>query len=136
MAVVLFAALLIATYGAISLFTGLDPISQPDVSPLIGPMMAAVACALVFVSVLMSLRPRGGPLRLPWARSIITAITVYLVGPAVGAILVAIDRADLFAAVLFFAAAVTGPFIVASALLAIPVVLFTPLLASSTSRPR
>lgn len=136
MAVVLYAALLIAAYGTISLFTALDPISEPDVSPLIGPVMAASACVLVFVSVLMSLRPRGGPLRLPWARSVITALAVYLLGPVVGAVLVAVDRADLFAAVLFFATEVTGPFIVTSAIIAVPVVLFAPLLASSASRPR
>lgn len=136
MAAVLFGALLGAAYGFISLLTNRDVITESDVGPLLGPIMAASACTLVFVSVLFSLRPRGGPLRLPWARSIVTAIAVYLVGPAVGAILVAIDRADAFAALFFFAESVTGPFVIASALIAIPVVLFTPLLAGSSNRPR
>jgi hypothetical protein len=135
MAAVLFGALLGAVYGFISLLTGRDVITEPDVGPLIGPAMAASACALVFVSVLFSLRPRGGPLRLPWARSVVTAIAVYLVAPAIGAIIVSINRGDLFTALFFFAESVTGPFVVASALLALPVVLFTPLLAASTNRP-
>ena len=63
MAMVLYGALLGCVYGFISLLTGRDVISEPDVGPLIGPVMAAVACVLVFVSVLMSLRPRSGPLR-------------------------------------------------------------------------
>ena len=136
MAAILFGALLGAAYGIISLLTGRDVIAEPDIGPLIGPAMAASACFLVFVSVLLSLRPRGGPLRLPWARSVMTAIAVYLLGPAVGAILVAIDRADAFAALFFFAESVTGPFIIASAAIAVPVVLFTPLLATSSNRPR
>lgn len=136
MAAVLFGALLGAVYGFISLLTGRDVISEPDVGPLIGPIMAAAACAVVFLSVLFSLRPRGGPLRLPWARSIITAAIVYLLGPFIGAVLVAIDRADAFAALFFFAESATGPFVVASALISVPVVLFTPLLAGSSNRPR
>lgn len=136
MAAVLYGALLGAVYGAISLITNQDVITEQDVGPLLGPVMAASACALVFVSVLMSLRPSGGPLRLPWARSVMTAIVVYLLGPAVGAIIVSFDRGDFFAGLFFFAVSVTGPFVVASAIVAIPVVLFTPLLASSSNRPR
>lgn len=136
MASVLFGALLGAAYGFISLLTSRDVITEPDVGPLIGPIMVASACAVVFVSVLFSLRPSGGPLRLPWARSVITAVIVYLLGPAVGAVLVAIDRADFFAALFFFAESVTGPFVVASAIISLPVVLFAPLLAASTNRPR
>lgn len=136
MASVLYGALLGAAYGIISLVTNSDVITEPDVGPLLGPVMAAFACALVFVSVLLSLRPTGGPFHLPLARSIITAIAVYLLGPAVGAIIVAADRGDMFAGFFFFAHSVTGPFIVASALAAIPVVLFAPLLASSSNRPR
>lgn len=136
MAAVLFGALLGAVYGFISLLSNRDVIAEPDVGPLVGPIMAASACAVVFVSVLFSLRPSGGPLRLPWARSVITAIAVYLVGPAIGAMLVAIDRADLFSALFFFAESVTGPFVIASALIALPVVLFAPLLATGTNRPR
>ena len=98
--------------------------------------MAASACAVVFMSVLFSLRPSGGPFRLPWARSVITAMVVYLLGPAIGAILVAIARADAFAALFFFAENATGPFVIASALIALPVVLFTPLLAAGSNRPR
>jgi hypothetical protein len=136
MAAVLFGALLGAVYGFISLLSGRDVITEPDVGPLIGPIMAATACAVVFVSVLFSLRPSGGPLRLPWTRSIVTAAIVYLLGPFVGAVLVAIDRADLFAALFFFAESATGPFVVASALISVPVVLFAPLLAASSNRPR
>lgn len=136
MAAVLYGALLGAAYGMISLATNQDVITEQDVGPLLGPVMAASACVLVFVSVLMSLRPAGGPLRLPWTRSIMTAIGVYLLGPVVGAIIVAFDRGDFFAALFFFAQSVTGPFVVASAIIAIPVVLFAPLLASSSNRPR
>lgn len=136
MATILFVALLVAVYGVISLATGLDLISDPDISPLVGPVMAAFACVVVFVSVLQSLRPRGGSLRLPWARSITTAIALYLLGPLLGALLVTIDQADFFAGLLFFVHVATGPFIPASAVIAIPMVLFAPLLAASSNRPR
>lgn len=136
MSAVLYGALLGAAYGIISLVTNQDVITEQDVGPLLGPVMAGFACLLVFVSVLLSLRPTGGPLRLPWGRSVLTAIAVYLLGPTMGAIIVAFDRGDVFAALFFFAHSITGPFIVASALAAIPVVLFAPLLASSTNRPR
>jgi hypothetical protein len=132
MAAILYGALLVCAYGFISLFSGRDVISQPDVGPLIGPVMVFVACALVFLSALLSLRPRGGPLRLPWARAITTGLAVYLLGPLVGAVLVTLSRGDVFSALLFFADNVTGPFVVASGIVAIPVLLATPLLAGST----
>lgn len=136
MAAVLYAALLVAIYGIISLITGQDVVTAHNVGPLLGPVMAVAACVLVFVSVLLSLRPSGGPFRLPWARSVMTAIAVFLLGPAVGAIIVAFAREDIFAGLFFFAQNVTGPFVAASALAAIPVVLLAPLMASSNNRPR
>lgn len=131
MAMVLYGALLGCAYGFISLLTGRDVISEPDVGPLIGPVMAAAACVLVFVSVLMSLRPRSGPLRLQWARAVTTSLAVYLLGPTVGAILVTVTHGNVFSALLFFTANATGPFVIASAILAAPVILGTPLLAST-----
>jgi Family of unknown function (DUF6121) len=134
MAAVLYGALLVCAYGFISLFSGRDVIRQSDVGPLVGPVMVFVACALVLVSALLSLRPRGGPLRLPWARAITTGLAVYLLGPLAGAVIVTFDRGDVFSALLFFADNVTGPFVVASAIVAIPVLLVTPLLAGNVKR--
>ena len=136
MAAVLYGAVLGAAYGIISLVTNQDVITERDVGPLLGPIMAATACAVVLVSVLLSLRPRRGPFRLPVLRAVMTAVIVYLLGPIVGGVIVMFDRGDSFAGLFFFAHSVTGPFIVASALAAIPVVLFAPLLASTTNRPR
>ncbi|MHB1171404.1 MAG: DUF6121 family protein [Lacisediminihabitans sp.] len=135
MATVLYGAILGFAYGVISLLTGRDVISEPDVGPLIGPVMAAVACVLVFGSVLMSLRPRRGPLRLPWGRAVTTAIAVYLLGPAVGALLVAVGRANAFSGLLFFGGNITGPFVICSAIVALPLVLAVPLLASRGQTP-
>jgi hypothetical protein len=95
MAAILYGAVLVCAYGFISLFSGRDVIRQPDVGLLVGPVMVFVACALVFVSALLSLRPRG----------------------------------DVFSALLFFADNVTGPFVIVSGIVAIPVLLATPLLA-------
>ncbi len=136
MAAVFYGALLGAAYGIISLVTNQDVITVRDVGPLLGPIMAATACVLVFVSVLLSLRPRGDSPRLPWLRAVMTALIVYLFGPVVGGVIVMFDRGDGFAGLFFFAQSVTGPFIAASALAVIPVVLFAPLLASTTNRPR
>jgi hypothetical protein len=136
MAAVFYGALLICAYGFISLFSGRDVIRQPDVGPLIGPVMVSVACALVFLSALLSLRPRGGPLRLPWARAVTTGLAAYLVGPAVGAILVMFSRGDVFSAMLFFADNVTGPFVIVSGIAAIPVLLVTPLLVGTAKSPQ
>jgi hypothetical protein len=51
-AAVLYAALLVASFGMISLFTDLEVINDPDVGSLVGPVMTVAAVLLVFTTML------------------------------------------------------------------------------------
>jgi hypothetical protein len=123
---VLYCAILICAYGFISLLTDREVVAVTGVGPLVGPVMVAVACALVFFAVLFSLRPPRTLLRMPWARAVGTALAVYLVAPLVGAVIVSIGHGDLVAALLFLGRSITGPFVICSAIVALLLVLVTP----------
>lgn len=124
---VVYVALLVGSYGFISLATDQDVISEPDAGPLIGPAMVIVACIVVFVAVLRGLPTARGAVRLPVARSVTAALSVYLVGPAVGATLYALGRHQAFTAVVFFFHNLGSEFVIASALIALIVVFVLPI---------
>ncbi len=117
MATVLYGALLFCADGFISLWTNQDVIAEPGAGPLIGPAMLLVACALVFRSVRRfvrsGLRTSGGtgPLIL------FTALAVWFLSTATGAVLYAFGRNDPFSAVFFLARHLTDPFGLATAAL-------------------
>jgi hypothetical protein len=121
---VLYVALVIAVWGFITLATGSDVVWESGVSPLAGPSMVAAASAVVVLSVLFSLRGFTG--RPPVARAMIAGALVYLLAPAVGGIIVGLDRVDAAAALLFAAARATGPFVPAAAIVAVLLVLAVP----------
>ncbi len=121
LAAVLYLALLICVWGFLSLATGLDVIAEP-VGPLVGPVMAAVSTVLVFVGTMLRLSNDRGSL-LP----LVVVAVVYLASALVASVIVAFDRVDPLAGLLFFAAQVTGPFVPAAAIVAGLVVLVAPL---------
>ncbi len=136
MVAVLYGAVLLAVDGILSLLLDRDVVSEPDAGPLVGPVMAVVALAIVFVSILGGLRPASGPLAVPVARAVVTATLVYLLGPLAGAIVYVMGQAQLLTGVLFFARYLASPFVIASALLALVAVLLLPLIAAARSRAR
>lgn len=136
MVAVLYGALLVAIDGFVSLLADRDVITEPDAGPLVGPIMAVVALAIVFLSVLGGLRPTPGRPKLPLARAVITALAVYFLSTLAGAIVYVSGQDQLLSGALFFARYLGSPFVIASALLAAVPVLLLPLLASARSRAR
>lgn len=136
MVTVLYGAILLALDGILSLLVDQDVISEPDAGPLVGPIMAIAALAVVFVSVLGGLRPTAGPPRVPVARAVTTAALVYLLGPLAGAIVYSAGQDQLLTALLFFAHYLASPFVIASALLALVPIVLLPLIGVAQSRAR
>jgi hypothetical protein len=138
MVTVLYGAILVAVYGFISLLADQDVITEPDAGPLIGPIMAVVVLTIMFFSVLGGLRPAPGRarLRVPVARAVGTATSAYLLGPMIGSIVYAFGQNQLLTAVLFFAHYLASPFVIASAVVALVLILLLPLinLAGSAAR--
>lgn len=136
MVTVLYGAILLALDGFVSLLVDRDVVSEPDAGPLVGPIMAVVALAVVFVSVLGGLRPTSGRPAIPVARAITTTALVYLLGPLAGAIVYTAGQDQLLAGLLFFARYLASPFVIASALLALVPILLLPLIGTARSRAR
>ncbi len=131
---VIFGALLVAVDGVLSLVLDLDVVSEPDAGPLIGPLMAVVALAVVFFAILIAMRPTGKRANLPVAAAIVGAIFVYLLGPISGAVLYFIAREQLASGALFLAKYLTSPFVLASVALAFVVILVLPPLSRVGTR--
>ena len=136
MVTVLYGAILLALDGVLSLLADRDVISEPDAGPLVGPIMAVVALAIMFVSVLGGLRPTSMPPRIPVARAVTTAILVYLLGPLAGAVVYTAGQEQLLTGLLFFARYLASPFVIASAVLALVRILLLPLIGVARSRAR
>lgn len=134
MVAVLYAAALVAVDGILSGILDRDVISETDAGPLVGPIMAFAAMCVVFISVLFGLRPVPGGIRMSVIRAIATAGFVYVLGPAVGAIVYVFGRELLLSGSDFFLKYLTSPFVAASAVLAFIAVLFLPLLSRARSR--
>ncbi len=108
MAVVLTASLIVFVYGFMSLFFGRDVIEEPDAGPLVGPLMALTACAVVLRFVLTE-RPAA-----PGRRSVAAALTAAIAVPLAGALAYAAVRGELAASAVFFGRNILSPFVLAA----------------------
>jgi hypothetical protein len=133
---VLYGAILLAIDGFVSLIADRSVIVERDAGPLVGPIMAVVALAVVFVSVLGGLRPSAGRTSVPVGRAIVTAALVYLLGPLAGALVYMLGAANAVGGALFFLEYLGSPFVIAAALLALVPILLLPLIALARSRAR
>lgn len=136
MVAVLYGAILLATEGMISLFGDQDVIGEKDAGPLVGPTMAIASLGVVFLSVLGGLRPAPGPARLPVGRAVFTALAVYVLSPAAGAIVYILGQAQLLTGVSFFVRYLLSPFVIASAVIAFAAILLLPVISLARSRAR
>lgn len=137
--VVVYGALLVAVDGVLSLVLDLDVVTEPDAGPLIGPVMALVALAFVFIAILNAQKATRSQARLPLAAAILGAIAVYLASPLAGAVLYRWDKRGLTEGFSFFTEYLSSPFVIASAVLALIVILIVPpvaALGSSTKRQK
>jgi hypothetical protein len=110
-AAVLYAALIVAAFGLISLVTNLDVISAPDAGPLLGPSMAAAAALVVFVlMLLLGLRTRPENQRIAVGDSLGTGFAAFASFVLVGAILFALNSGPPADGIAFAGSLILGPF--------------------------
>ena len=131
---VLYLAVLVGVWGFVSLLTGIDVVPEPGIPILAGPIMAAVACIVLLLSVLFSLRRITG--RPPVARAVVAGALVYLIVPLAGAAVLTLDAADPVAGLLFAAEMATGAFVPAAAIAAAVLVAAVPPVLALGDRSR
>ena len=131
-ATVLFAALVVAGLGMVSLVTNLDVISDRTVGPLVGPTMAAAVVLLVLVMMLiLGVNTPPEKQRVAVGFALATGVGAFLLYIVVGAVLVGIGSRDLVAGVLFAGSLLSDPFAVTVAVLAFIVTLTYSILLAS-----
>ena len=110
-ATVLYAALLVAAFGLISLAGNLDVIADRSVGPLVGPSMAGATVILVFVMLLvLGVNTPPDKQRVAVGFAVVTGIAAYGLFVLVGAILIAVGAADPVGALIFGAGMLASPF--------------------------
>ena len=130
-ATVLYAALLVAAFGLISLATNLEVIADRSAGPLVGPTMTAVAVLLVLIMLItLGVNPPDKQ-RVVVGFAIATGIAAYGLYIAAGAILVAAGNGDPFAVLLFAGSMLASPFALTVGLLAFIVALVYSILLAS-----
>lgn len=123
-AAVLYAALLVAAFGLISLATNLDVISEPDAGPLVGPSMTAAAVLLVFVLMLaLGVGTRPDRQRIAVGFAFASGIAAFGIFIATGAFLYAAGDGQPFHVLTFSAAMLLSPFALTTGILAFVVTL-------------
>src|SRR5690606_34228328 len=125
----------------ISLYTSTDPISDPDVGRIVGPLMIGVSAAVLLVLLLvngMNTPPERQRLSVLFAFALgVTAVAVYVL---VGGLLTATGTGEPLAFVLFVGATLASPYAIAVGLTAFVIaVLYQWVLTlriDETGRPR
>ncbi len=129
---VLYAALLVAAFGLISLATNLEVIGEAGAGPLVGPSMAAAA--VILVAVLQLILGVGTPperQRVALGLAFASGIAAYGIFIATGALLVAAGDGRPFHVLTFTATMLASPFALATGILAVIMTLaFSWLIAS------
>lgn len=121
----LYAALIVASFGMLSLFLDRDVITDPQAGPLVGPIMVAAAVAAVLLVMLQTALGTGStgksrrtlePMQtVPLLSVLLAAASAYLVYGVSGGIIVSIGSGDPLRAPLFAIAQLASPFAAAVA---------------------
>lgn len=111
---VLFVALVIAVTGFEALLADVEPISQPDATPYLGPGMVVAGAVVVFLATAAGVREGN-----PGVTALVAAAAVYLVMLGVGAVGYALVRGDATELLVFPAGSALGPFVVGSVVVAL-----------------
>ena len=131
-AAVLLAALLVASFGMISLLADTDVISDPDAGPLVGPLMTVAAVVLTFIlMLLLGLRTRPENQRIAVGYSLGTGFAALGVFVLVGAVLYSLGAGLPGDSVTFAASVLLGPFAVTTGILSFLITLFCSLVLAS-----
>jgi len=131
-ATVLFAALLVATFGMVSLATDLDVIADRSVGTLVGPTMSAAVVLFVFVMMLiLGVNTPPEKQRVAVGFALATGAGAFVLYVLTGAVLVIGGTGDAVAGLLFGGAMLGTPFAFTAGVLAFLVtVVYSILLAS------
>jgi hypothetical protein len=138
-ATALYAALLIATLGVLSVLLERDVLDDPDAGPLAGPIACLVASGVVFAALLVrALRVPRHAHDIAVGVALLTAVGSYLGYAVAGGLVVAIAAPYRF--VPFVVGQLIGPFAAAAGILSLVVVLLDMIVLSSRiderGRPR
>jgi uncharacterized membrane protein (DUF485 family) len=131
-ATVLFAALLVAAFGMVSLVTDLDVIADRSVGTLVGPTMSAAVVLFVFVMMLVlgvNTPPEKQHVAVGFALA--TGAGGFVLYILTGAVLVTAGSGDLVGALLFGGTMLGTPFAVTAGALAFVVTLVYSILLAS-----
>ncbi|TFB96795.1 hypothetical protein E3O42_16795 [Cryobacterium adonitolivorans] len=131
-ATVLYAAVLVAAFGMISLATNLDVIADRSAGPLVGPTMSAAATVLVLLMLMLfGLRTPPDKQRVAVGFAVATGVTAYALFISTGAILVAAGNGEPLAGLLFSGSMLGSPFAISVGVLAFLVALTYSILLAS-----
>lgn len=131
-ATVLFAALVVAAFGMVSLVTNVDVIADRSVGPLVGPIMTAAVVLLVLVMLLiLGVNTPPEKQRVAVGFALATGAAAFLLYILVGAILVTVGNRDAVAGVLFGSSLLGSPFAFTVGVLAFLVTLTYSILLAS-----
>ena len=131
-ATVLFAALLVAAFGMVSLVTDLDVIADRSVGTLVGPTMAAAVVLFVLVMLLaLGVNTPPEKQRVAVGFSLATGAGALVLYVLAGAVLVTAGSGDAVAGMLFAGAMIGTPFAVTVGVLAFVVTLTYSILLAS-----
>ena len=110
-AMMLYLALVVATFGMISLFTNSDVITEADAGPLVGPVMVT-ASALVVLLVMVVIGMRTSPERqhVAVAASLLSGVGALVVFVVTGALIYGVGVGEAVEIVLFAGARLGSPF--------------------------
>ncbi|MFJ4219858.1 DUF6121 family protein [Curtobacterium luteum] len=111
---VLFIALVISVSGFEALLADVEPITQPDATPYLGPAMVVSAAIVVFLATATGAREGN-----PGVTGLVAAATSYLVMLGVGAVGYALLRGDVTELLVFPAGSALGPFVVGTVVVAL-----------------
>ncbi|MGY4858094.1 DUF6121 family protein [Cryobacterium sp. AP23] len=129
---VLFAALLVAGLGMVSLFTNLDVIADRSVGPLVGPTMTVAVVLFVLVMLLvLGVNTPPEKQRVAVGFALATGAGAFVLYVLTGAVLVAAGSGDAVAGILFGGEMIASPFAVTVGVLAFVVTLAYSILLAS-----
>ena len=131
-ATVLFAALLVAAFGMVSLVTNQDVIADRSVGPLVGPTMTVAVVLLVLVMLLvLGVNTPPEKQRVAVGFALATGAGAFVLYLLTGAFLVTVGGGDAVAGVLFAGALLGNPFAITVGVLAFVVTLTYSILLAS-----
>ncbi|PRY67545.1 hypothetical protein B0I08_106152 [Glaciihabitans tibetensis] len=118
LATVAYFAMVIATFGFLSLFLGRDVISDPEAGTLLGPSMVLAAALVTFRALV-----RTAGRTTPWGASAAAVASVFVIMILVGGLGFAWAQGEPVWLLIYAAQQASSPFVIAAALLSGAIVL-------------